>query len=69
MKRTTKYRKSSNFSKLIGLVVTGAILFWSAFWPVAYMVSENMNSNLKEKIKSNEYLPVKEKEKILGENL
>jgi hypothetical protein len=69
MKRTAKHRKSSNFSKLIGLVVTGAILFWSAFWPVAYIASENMNSNLKEKIKNNEYLSIKEKKKILGENL
>ena len=67
MSRVVKNKNSALLSKAINMGVIGVILFWSAFWPTAYMVSENVNDNIKKNIRNSEYLPTKEKIRILGE--
>lgn len=44
------------------------ILFWSAFWPAAYFTLSHLNDKLREEVKQSEYLPSKEKIKMIGEH-
>lgn len=67
MSRVVKNKNSALLSKAINMGVIGVILFWSAFWPTAYMVLDGVNDNIKKNIRNSEYLPTKEKIRILGE--
>lgn len=68
MSRRDKHKKSIFISKMITIIVSGGILFWSVFWPSAYLFLSKSNDKLIEEIKQNEYLPRSEKVKMIGEN-
>lgn len=54
-------------NKVKRIVILLLVLFWSAFWPSAFIILTCLNDKLVEEVKQSEYLPVKEKIKMIGE--
>lgn len=69
MSRVKRKEKKSSVEKIIDIFTVLIMLFWIIFWPIAYFTSYNIYYDLKENIKNSENIPIKEKIRIIGENI